>query len=99
MNRCPSNNMNDCIHYAYVMVMYSTYILCLFVSVICRVRFLHLFWPWERRSHTYLWSMTKKVIRSFGCKKLNFFPKKDCSEIFWLEKSEENPRPGLRPYP
>jgi|SRR6218665_1903718 len=87
MNRCPSNNMNDCIHYAYVMVMYSTYILCLFVSVICRVRFLHLFWPWERRFHTYLWSMTKKGHQKFWVEKINFFFPKEIVQKFFGSKS------------
>src|SRR6218665_1754114 len=66
-----------------------------------RVRFLgerlgtafpHLFWSWERRSHTYLWSMTKRR----SSEKLIFFLKKVVRK-FRLEKSEENPRPGLRP--
>jgi len=47
-----------------------------------RVRFLrerlgtafpHLFWPWEHRSHTYLWSMTKKWSSEILGGKIKFF--------------------------
>ena len=41
----------------------------------------------------------KKVIRNFGRKKINFFLIKKVVRKFWLEKSEENPRPGLSPCP
>src|SRR6218665_2740374 len=39
--------------------------------------FPYLFWPWECRSHTYLWSMTKKGHQKFWAEKItHFFLKK-----------------------
>ena len=47
--------------------------------------FPHLFWPWVRRSHAYLWPMTKKGHQKFCAGKNHFFPKKGRSEILARE--------------